>query len=192
MSVFETLANQLFAIHDALTAARLPHAFGGAIALAYCVEEPRGTRDLDVNVFTDSSNSEMVLSALPSEVTVKQGDAQKASRDGQVRVWWGTTPIDLFLNNVPFHERVAQGVIHVPLGDREIPVLNCMSLVVFKAMFNRGKDWVDIDAVAEVDNRSIESACETVEQMIGTDDERFTKLAAIAADPGAYRRPGRR
>lgn len=45
------LAERLLAVHDALADARLPHAIGGAIALGYCTEEPRGTRDLDVNVF---------------------------------------------------------------------------------------------------------------------------------------------
>jgi hypothetical protein len=36
------LAKRLIDIHDALTAADLPHAFGGAVALAYCTQEPRG------------------------------------------------------------------------------------------------------------------------------------------------------
>lgn len=181
MSVFATLVNQLFAIDEALTAARLPHAFGGAIALAYCVQEPRGTRDLDVNVFTDASNAAAVLSALPAGVTVKEGDVQKAARDGQVRVWWETTPIDLFLNNVPFHDRVAEGVIYVPLADRPIPVLNCMSLVVFKAMFNRGKDWVDIEAIAAVDPVSIGEAVATIAEMVGRNDDRYLRISAIAA-----------
>jgi hypothetical protein len=45
------LGERLLAVHEALDQAELPHAFGGAIALGYCVVEPRGTRDLDVNVF---------------------------------------------------------------------------------------------------------------------------------------------
>jgi hypothetical protein len=45
------LAQRLLAVHAALDDAGLPHAFGGAIALAYCTLEPRGTRDIDVNVF---------------------------------------------------------------------------------------------------------------------------------------------
>ena len=52
------LVDKLFAIHDSLTEAGIAHAFGGAIALAYCVEEPRGTRDLDVNIFVDASKAE--------------------------------------------------------------------------------------------------------------------------------------
>lgn len=55
------LAQRLLAVHDALDAAELPHAFGGAIALAYCTEEPRGTRDLDVNVFVDPTRARRSL-----------------------------------------------------------------------------------------------------------------------------------
>jgi hypothetical protein len=45
------LGQRLIAVDKALTEARLEHVFGGAIALAYCTEEPRGTRDLDINIF---------------------------------------------------------------------------------------------------------------------------------------------
>jgi len=37
------LGDQLLAVHDGLDAAGIPHAIGGAIALGYCVLEPRGT-----------------------------------------------------------------------------------------------------------------------------------------------------
>ncbi|MDQ1395101.1 MAG: hypothetical protein QOG64_360, partial [Acidimicrobiaceae bacterium] len=43
-----SLAERLLVVHAGLDGARIPHAFGGAIALAYCTEEPRGTRDIDV------------------------------------------------------------------------------------------------------------------------------------------------
>ena len=40
----------IVAVHEHLSAAKVRHAFGGALALAY-VAEPRGTVDIDVNVF---------------------------------------------------------------------------------------------------------------------------------------------
>ena len=70
------LVDKLFAIHDALTARSLPHAFGGAIALAYCVEEPRGTRDLDVNIFCDAADAGEVLGRLARR---SQGDRRRTS-----------------------------------------------------------------------------------------------------------------
>ena len=60
------LVEKLFAIHDSLTEASIAHAFGGAIALAYCVEEPRGTRDLDVNIFVDAAKAGRRSPACPT------------------------------------------------------------------------------------------------------------------------------
>ena len=52
----------------ALVEKRVPHAFGGAIALAYYAT-PRGTRGVDVNVFLPASAFERVLGrpAVPVE-----------------------------------------------------------------------------------------------------------------------------
>ena len=43
-----TLPERLIELHRALTRRKLPHAFGGAIALAYWTLDPRGTSDIDV------------------------------------------------------------------------------------------------------------------------------------------------
>src|SRR5438105_77775 len=43
-------------VHRTLEDADMAHAFGGALALAY-VAEPRGTVDVDVNVFTSSTRA---------------------------------------------------------------------------------------------------------------------------------------
>ena len=41
-----TLPTKIVAIHKALASAKLPHAFGGALALAWCTERARGTIDI--------------------------------------------------------------------------------------------------------------------------------------------------
>jgi len=63
------LAQQLLTIHAALMAAGIPHAFGGAIALAYCTGEPRATIDLDINVFVPHIAPDGAIAALPDQVT---------------------------------------------------------------------------------------------------------------------------
>jgi hypothetical protein len=173
------LVNKLFAIHDALTAAGLAHAFGGAIALAYCTEEPRGTRDLDLNIFSDSSRAETALAALPDGVSVSKGDIDAVLREGQTRLWWDDTPIDVFLNNHPFHDAVAGGVTWVRLESREIPVLDCASLVVFKALFNRSRDWADIEAVSERAPGDVHKAATTIEDMLGSDAPIYRRLVSL-------------
>jgi hypothetical protein len=175
------LVTKLLAIHDALTAGGLAHAFGGAIALAYCTEEPRGTRDLDVNIFTDASRAQTALGALPPGISVSRTDIAAVSREGQARLWWDDTPIDVFLNNHPFHDAVAGGVTWVPLDRREIPVLDCASLVVFKALFNRTRDWADIEAVSERSPGDIEKAAATIQEMLGTDDAIYRRLISLSS-----------
>ena len=173
------LAQRLLAVHDALSAAALPHAFGGAIALAYCTEEPRGTRDLDVNVFADPTRAKEVFAALPPRVTVTTADVEAAEREGQARVWWEDTPIDVFLDIHRFHEEIAHGVREVPFMDRTIPVLGCTSLAVFKALFDRTKDWADIEAVIEAEAMDIAEAVTWLERMVGPEHPATRRMALL-------------
>ena len=59
-----TLSEKLVALHRALSRGRVPHAFGGAISLTFWTLNPRGTSDIDVNVFVPASDPTRVLSAL--------------------------------------------------------------------------------------------------------------------------------
>ena len=75
-------------------------------------------------------------------------EVRRVERDGQARLFWDGVPIDVFLNNLPLHEEVAGAVVWVPLEGRQVPVIDCASLVIFKSFFDRTKDWADIEAVA--------------------------------------------
>jgi hypothetical protein len=173
------LVEKLFAIHDSLTKASVPHAFGGAIALAYCVEEPRGTRDLDVNIFVDAGKAKPTLACMPPGVRVRRKDVATVERDGQARLDWDGTPVDVFLNNVPLHEAVASWVVWVPLAGREIPVLDCASLAIFKAFFDRTKDWADMEAIAQATPEDIDIAAATIADLVGPDDPAVKRLESL-------------
>jgi hypothetical protein len=175
------LAQRLLAVHDALSAAGLAHAFGGAIALAYCTEEPRGTRDLDVNVFIEPTRAKEVFAALPSPIAVAGGDVETAEREGQVRVWWEDTPVDIFLDVHRFHEEVAREVREKPFMDRTIPVLGCTGLAVFKALFDRTKDWADIEGMAEVGTLDTHRAVAWLERMVGADHPAVRRMASLSS-----------
>lgn len=174
---------KLLALHDALTEALFPHAFGGAVALAYCTEEPRGTRDLDLNVFIPSERADEVLAVLPDGVVVTAADVETVERDGQTRLWWGGTPIDIFLNNHPFHDVVARDIRWVDLGDRAIPVLDCAALIVFKALFNRTRDWSDIEAMATATPEDVHQAHARLAEMLGEDDSTAARLIGLVESP---------
>jgi hypothetical protein len=175
------LVEKLLAIHEALKARSLPHAFGGAIALAYCVQEPRGTRDLDLNVFVDAGRAAEVLTAMPEGVRVQDADIEQAKQDGQTRLFWEGVPVDVFLNNLPLHEEVANGVVWVDLQGTQIPVLDCASLVIFKSFFSRTRDWGDIEEVALATPEDVDAAVKSVAGLVGEDDPSYRKLAEISA-----------
>jgi hypothetical protein len=174
------LGDQLLAVHDGLAAAGIPHAIGGAIALGYCVLEPRGTRDVDVNVFLPPERARDVFAALPEGVEVSGAQLEQAERDGQVRLRWGITPVDLFLSVLPLHDRVKAQVRLVPFEGNTIPVLDCTALAVFKAMFDRARDWVDIEAMVEARSLDVDDAIHWTREMVG-EDPRIEKLTSLNA-----------
>jgi hypothetical protein len=174
------LGDRLLAIHDALDAAHIPHAIGGAIALGYCTLEPRGTRDLDVNVFTGPERAKDVFAALPEGVEFSGLNLEQAERDGQVRLRWADTPVDLFLSVLPFHDHVAAHVRLVPFEGHTIPVLSCSGLAVFKVMFDRPRDWVDVQAMVEARAIDLDEVSRWVVELVGA-DARTEKLAALRA-----------
>ena len=151
------LPARVVAIHRALAARRLPHAFGGAIALAYWTLDPRGTSDIDVNVFVPAARAARALTALPDGIELSEGVAQAVERDGQVRLWWDETPIDLFFDYTDLHADAARHRRQVPFAGREIPVLGPVELAVFKAMFDRTRDWADIEAMLVAETLDVDA-----------------------------------
>lgn len=182
-----TLSDKLVRLHADLEAHHVRHAFGGAIALAYCTGEPRGTIDIDLNVFTPPEEAGLAFASLPREVRTTSEEADIAEREGQVRLFWGDTPIDVFFSHHSFHEAVADRVRVVPFANTRIPVLGCEDLVVFKAVFARTKDWADIEAVAGAGTIDVDAICRRLGELVGTDHASYPRLLE-ALSVGASRR----
>ncbi len=126
-----------------------PYAFGGSIALDYYTE-PRATTDFDINIACGEKESPEVLShlarALP-DLEITDATFVTAQRDGQVRLRWGQYKVDLFFANTIFHDAIATRVHNVPFLAREIPIISEEHLIACKAIFNRPKDWLDIESM---------------------------------------------
>jgi hypothetical protein len=183
-SLGDELVEKLLAIDGGLAAAGLRHAFGGSIALAYCTKEPRATRDLDLNVFVEPSQARDALSALPRDIEVTSTDVEAAAAEGQRRLWWGDTPVDLFFDTLALHGEMAGRVLWAPLAGRAIPVVDGASLVVFKALIDRTRDWVDIEAVAEYSLKDVETAAQMLLGVLNEDDPRHARLdSQVRRDP---------
>ena len=177
-----SLVEKILSLSEALAASGIPHAFGGALALAYCTEDPRGTRDIDVNAFVPAGQAQRVLAALPSGVVVPAGTADVVAAEGQVRLWWDDTPVDLFLDYAPLHAQAARGRRVVPFAGRQINVLGPVELVLFKALFDRPKDWVDIAAVVEAGALpDPEPVRRGLLELVGPDDVRLERWDALTA-----------
>ena len=162
------LVDAIVAIHVSLEEAELPHAFGGALALAWCTGEPRTTADIDINVFVDPSRAPDVVEALPDSIRATEGQLARLIDDGQVRLMWGRIPA--------FHEVVAKDVVLHPFAGDRVPFLSCASLGVFKAFFNRDKDWVDIREMLRAGRLDADQLLGRLVQLLGPDDPRVTSL----------------
>lgn len=186
-----TLAERLVALHRALARRRIPHAFGGAIALAYWTLDPRGTSDIDINIFVPAGACERALRALPDGIAQTPGTAAAIAADGQIRLWWEDTPIDLFFDTLGVHTDAARHRRTVPFSSTRIPVLGPVELAVFKAMFDRTRDWADIEAMVAAATIDLDAVRATLLTMLAADDPRFTRLDEAQRRAGADRPPPR-
>jgi hypothetical protein len=173
-----TLVDKIGAIADALTGAGIAHAFGGALALAYATEEPRGTRDIDVNVFLGPDQADVVFEALPSGVAWSGADIETAHHHEQVRLWWDDTPVDVFFAAHPFHLAAAGRARPVDFAGRMIRVLAPVDLATFKVLFDRPKDWVDIGTMLESGTLDLDAVVGEVGELLG-DDDRVARLRTL-------------
>jgi len=173
------LPAKIVELHQHLSAAQLPHAFGGALALAWCTGQARATIDIDINVFVTTQRMDEVFAAFPKAIVATQVQRQTLERDGQVRLWWEQTPVDLFLNTLPFHERVASRCRWEAFMQQPIPFLACQDLAVFKAFFNRTKDWADLEAMQSAGTLDKSAVAAILIEHLGQDDERIATLMAL-------------
>lgn len=173
------LPYKMRAIHKSLATARIGHAFGGALALAWCTKQARGTIDLDVNVFVRPERTASALAALPHQVVATKGDRALLEREGQARLWWENTPVDVFLNTTEFHEQVATRVHWEPFAGEQMPFLGCQDLAVFKAFFNRTKDWADLEAMLAAGSLDVSAVAGVLAGFLGADDDRIERLLSL-------------
>lgn len=168
-----------------LGAAAVPHAFGGAIALTYYAT-PRGTRDVDVNVFLPTSELDRVLRVLlPLGAEPPTPDERRAfERDGQLRLTWDQTPVDLFFSYTELHDACLERRRTVPFGRDRIAILSAEDLAVFKILFDRDKDWRDLGEVllAQGAGFDAEYVIGWLERILPAGDSRLDRFRGLLAE----------
>lgn len=177
------LPDKVIAIHEALREVKIPHALGGALALAYYAT-PRATIDIDLNLFVPAERWQDVVDALgPLGIATGDLDPAALERDGQCRIWWGDNAVDLFFAYDPIHDEMRKQARRVPFSGVTVPILSPEHLAVCKAMFDRRKDWMDIEQMTiaedELDLGEVEA---WLERMVGEGDPRLERLAKLRAE----------
>ena len=141
------LVSKILAVHELCDSLGVLHQFGGAIALSW-YRDPRATTDIDLNITVDPGQAGPVLEGLRRlGVTVTSTDERLLARDGQARLDWHGTYLDVFLATLDFHRRIADQARLVALASGEIPIMSPEHLIVCKAIFDRPTDWIDIEAI---------------------------------------------
>ena len=177
-------------VADALAAAGIPYAIGGSIAMQVS-GYARATVDGDVNVFVPMDSARPALDALASAGLDVDPDeaARVASERGDGRLHVDGVRVDLFFDSIPLHADAAKRTRTVWVGERSFPALSPEDLVVLKAMFNRSKDWVDIESmVASMGVRFDARYCrDQLVRHVGEADPSVGQLDAIV---DVWARPG--
>ncbi len=167
-----------------LAAAGVPYAIGGAIAYGFW-GNPRGTRDLDVNLFVPVDQAGPALDVLiGAGVLLDRHEALRTGAErGDARGFYRDVPIDLFFVSIPLHEAAARRTVVVRLLGESIRILSAEDLVVLKLLFFRGKDVVDVERVVAVQAAKLDRdyvRCWLVD-CVGPDAERVRKWDEICA-----------
>jgi hypothetical protein len=183
MGVGETLgglASRIVAVHEMLDSMRVTHQFGGAVALAW-YRSARATTDVDLNVTLAPEDAEPVLGAISHlGVTISPSDRAAIERDGQTRLDWDGSYLDLFFATLDLHQEMAKHSRLVEFGRVQIPILSPEHLVVCKAVFDRPKDWVDIEEMVawgtEIDEGEV---LRWIDVLLGSDSVQHARLAQL-------------
>ncbi len=146
------LVDLIIAVHRHLDEAGVSHAFGGALALAY-VAEPRGTVDIDVNVFLPPTSLDRVVKALARlGLRPEEGPADDQPPIAGIRFEHAEDPfpVDVFPALDERYREIEGRRVQRPFGrgDDVLPFLGAEDLCLFKLSYGRPKDWVDLAAVA--------------------------------------------
>ncbi|HEU4736440.1 MAG TPA: hypothetical protein VFS48_05390 [Solirubrobacterales bacterium] len=179
-----SLPEKVIIIHEALTDAKVPHALGGALALAYYAD-PRATIDIDINVFVPTESWQKVVDTLTEiGVNADRLDESALERDGQCRLWWEDNAVDLFFAYDPIHDEMRRQARRVPFGDVTVSILSPEHLAICKAMFDRHKDWIDIEQMLIAgDDLDLSEIEKWLVRMVGDSDKRVERLKALRATP---------
>lgn len=156
----------------------IPYAIGGALAFGIW-GRPRGTLDVDLNVFVEPEQLDGTVAALlAAGAVVDPAQARRdADRNGMFIALIGSMHVDVFTPSIPFSreaERTRRRVL-VASEAQEADFLAAEAIAVFKLLFFRGKDKIDLERLVAAQPALDRSYVRhNLVEMLGDDDERVT------------------
>lgn len=180
---------------DAVDAARLlaaaldeqgqAYAFGGAIALGYWAT-PRGTLDVDLTLFLSPKQpSECIRVLADAGCDVNAAEATRMiGEHGYCRADLDGIRVDVFLPIAPFYNVARSRRRRFDLEGQPVMVWDAESLVVFKMMFFREKDLVDIKQILRTQGGNFDRdwVRERLEETFGRLDPRIVRWNEITQE----------
>ncbi len=160
-----------------LEAAGYAYAIGGALALAVA-GVPRGTADVDLNVFIgepEVASLATTLQQMGMQLDVGAATDQ-ASRGGMFVARWDGMRIDVFVPSIPFSDEARRTRVRITVDGWSGWFLSAEAIAVFKLLFFRGKDVVDLERLVAV-RPDLDAAYvrRWIVDMMGEEDERTAR-----------------
>lgn len=168
---------------EALEPSGMTYAFGGAIALA-AWSEPRATADVDVILWIEPAELDRAIGLLRTAgISIDESNAKTAVRTrGMFAGRAGATRVDVFVPSIPFYAEAAKRRTRTEIAGKPTWVHSAEVLAVFKMLFFRPKDLLDIERMLAVRGARFDRAFvrTALSDMLG-EDERLDAWDRISA-----------
>lgn len=170
-------------LRDVLEASGVTYAFGGAIALA-AWSEPRATADVDVIIWLELDEIDRVVSLVRAAGVEVDADVARAGAEtrGMFVGRTGATRVDVFVPSIPFYQEAARRRVRTAIAGAPAWVHSAEVLAVFKMLFFRPRDLVDLERMLQVRGPDLDRAFVrgALVDMLG-DDERIAAWDQLCA-----------
>jgi hypothetical protein len=170
-----------------LESRNVPYALGGAMAFG-AWSETRATKDVDINVFLEPDQLETTFEAIESIGVAVDRDRARAdaAEGGMFVVWAANVRLDVFTPSIAFSWEAFRTRVRGNVQGRALWILSAEAISIFKMLFFRSKDLVDLERLVAVQREHLDHAYvrRHLVEMMGEDDERVRKWDALVAEFG--------